>query len=405
MKDEAGQEEDHFSRDHLYEDYRSCYLRLGAEVRPCRDPRLLKRAARFLLRSPDLRATFTVFPFSQAVAERWAEGTDSRKHLMGLIKATEMLETLCINMFLQPWKKEIRSLKTFTGAFVYCLLPVLSCSTIQAILASIGYLPNSDADKSEFTLSAGPDADRALLLGFELLLARVECSHLLDLLVEHQLGPQEALRLEARPPSVPQPKPRRYGLSNMDHSVMDLQRTYPDLAFRGRPLLAEQPQKAAVADCVADGTTEHLKTKLMENKALTGCDGYKDRTSAGVTDPSETSFRNSDESRLDDDDHLSGPQAISLHITLRKGPKVEPSLDLGKMPPPTEASDGKQKSARDDVTADPSESPSFSSIDEEQQLRELAERMGQGATEVKGKTTGPTETGTCVEEQNQENKR
>ncbi|XP_038155310.1 uncharacterized protein LOC119792653 [Cyprinodon tularosa] len=404
MKDEAGQEEDHFSRDHLYEDYRSCYLRLGAEVRPCRDPRLLKRAARFLLRSPDLRATFTVFPFSQAVAERWAEGTDSRKHLMGFIKATEMLETLCINMFLQPWKKEIRSLKTFTGAFVYCLLPVLSCSTIQAILASIGYLPNSDAEQSEFTLSAGPDADRALLLGFELLLARVECSHLLDLLVEHQLGPQEALRLEARPPSVPQPKPRRYSLSNMDHSVMDLQRTYPDLAFRGRPLLAEQPQKAAVADCVADGTTEHLKTKLMENKALTGCDGYKDRTSAGVSDPSETSFRNSDESRLDDD-HLSGPQAISLHITLRKGPKVEPSLDLGKMPPLTEASDGKQKSARDDVTADPSESPSFSSIDEEQQLRELAERMGQGATEVKGKTTGPTETGTCVEEQNQENKR
>lgn len=157
---------------------------------------------------------------------------------------------------------------------------------------------------------------------------------------------QEALRLEARPHSVPQPKPRRYGLSNMDHSVMDLQRTYPDLAFRGRPLLAEQPQKAAVADCVADGTTEHLKTKLMENKALTGCDGYKDRTSAGVTDPSETSFRNSDEYRLDDDDHLSGPQAISLHITLRKGPKVEPSLDQGKMPPLTEASDGKQKSGK-----------------------------------------------------------
>ncbi|MEQ2274163.1 hypothetical protein XENORESO_015188, partial [Xenotaenia resolanae] len=45
----------------------------------------------------------------------------------------------------------------------------------------------------EFILSTDADADRALLLGFELLLARVECYHFLDLMVEPQLGPQEWL--------------------------------------------------------------------------------------------------------------------------------------------------------------------------------------------------------------------
>lgn len=43
---------------------------------------------------------------------------------------------------------------------------------------------------SEYRLSEEANPDRAMLLGFELLLARVECSHLLELLEKDQLGPQ-----------------------------------------------------------------------------------------------------------------------------------------------------------------------------------------------------------------------
>ncbi|KAM4730385.1 uncharacterized protein FYW61_010637 isoform 1-T2 [Anableps anableps] len=429
MKDEAGQHGEHegFSRQDLYGDYRSCYLQLGAEVRPCRDPGLLKRAGQFLLRKPDLKDTFTVFPFYQAVTERCGDGTDSRKHLAAFIKATEMLETLCINMFLQPWKKEIRSLKTFTGAFVYCLQPVLSSATIQAVLACIGYLPKSDASPSEFTLSCDADADQALLLGFELLLARLECYHLLELLVEHQLGPQEWLDVlqrrkqtsklkdpteqqmtleqrkdnnekkaesqyfESRPPSVPQPKLPRHHPS-VDQADMELQWPYPDLAFRGRPLLPEQPHRAppTMTSSVTDGTSVLSKTNLMkESKAASPTvfsrdDGCNDKNSVGVFAPADT--RTSD-----DDDPPSGPQAISLHLTLRTGAKAESSRRRGRIQPTTDCSDDtQQKPDRENVMSDKPESSCLSSTDEEQQLRELAERMGQlcvqaGQEKTKGK--------------------
>ncbi|XP_014907674.1 uncharacterized protein LOC106959549 isoform X1 [Poecilia latipinna] len=419
MKDE--EQEGSLSRRDLFEDYRSCFLRPGAEVRPCRDPGLLKRAAQFLLRTSELRDTFTLFPFCQAVTERCVVGTDGRKHLAAFIKATEMLESLCINMFLQPWKKEIRSLKTFTGAFVYCLLPVLSSSTIQAVLACMGYRPSSDAPQSEFTLSSDADADRALLLGFELLLARLECCRLLDLLLEHQLGPQEWLdvlqrskqpsklvdptekqtvaeqrkdndekrkesdkREESQQPesrllSVPQPKPRRHRPS-VDQSDMELQWQYPDLAFRGRPLLPDQPPKAtaAMTGGVPDSTSVLPKTNLTKEdrdvspSVSTGDDGWND----------SSCFRNSDESRAHDDDDgdddLSGPQAISLHITLRTGGKAQAGKKRGRVQPTSETSDDAQKTpSLENVVADKPESSSLSSIDEEQQLRALAERMGQ----------------------------
>uniref|UniRef100_A0A3Q2QJQ6 Uncharacterized LOC105916049 n=1 Tax=Fundulus heteroclitus TaxID=8078 RepID=A0A3Q2QJQ6_FUNHE len=456
MKDEAGQDGEHeaFSHQDLYEEYKSSYLQPGAEVRPCRDPGLLERAARFLRGSPDLTEAFTAFPFYRAVAERCADGTDSRRHLTGFIKATEMLESLCINMFLQPWKKEIRSVKTFTGAFVYCLLPVFSSSTIESVLASIGYLPNSDASRSEFILSADVDADRALLLGFELLLARVECHHLLDLLGEHQLGPQEWLEVLQRrkqpakvvdptekqtiaeewkgnnekkkeelerkeealhSETIPQPKQRRCHLNSVDHSVIELQMTYPDLAFRGRPLLPDQPHKAqpTMTSTAADGSSALSETNVTREataaspRAFGGDDGCNDRIGVGVTGPSDTSklsFRDSDESRVDDDP-LSGPPAISLVITPRAGPR-EASMKRGRAHPIAASSDEtQQKSSRENVMADKPESPSLSST-EEQQLRALAERMGQLSVQedeekTKGRGDGTVREGDVCEKQNQ----
>ncbi|MEQ2173214.1 hypothetical protein GOODEAATRI_029654 [Goodea atripinnis] len=217
---------------------------------------------------------------------------------------------------------------------------------------------------SEFILSTDADADRALLLGFELLLARVECYHFLDLMVEPQLGPQEPPFFDTRKSSVPQPEPRHYRINSVDQSVMELQRTYPDLAFRGRPLLPDQPQKAhpATTGSVADGTSVLSKTNLIkESKAasptvLSGDDGCNDRNNVGVAVPSDTaglSFKNSDETRVDDD-HLSGLQAISLHITLRTGPKAESSMKRGKLHPTTESSDDTQQQSSKKHTHSPS---------------------------------------------------
>ncbi|KAL6036230.1 hypothetical protein STEG23_023966 [Scotinomys teguina] len=57
--------------------------------------------------------------------EKFYEVVESSLHslssssLSALHCAFSMLETLAINLFLLPWKKEFRSIKTYTGPFVY----------------------------------------------------------------------------------------------------------------------------------------------------------------------------------------------------------------------------------------------------------------------------------------------
>lgn len=111
MKDGTGAGGPAPSRGDVYADYVKCYLEERAEVGPCRDPQLLKKAAQYLLSEAETGGTFTMFPFYQAVTERCEAQGDFRKHLSAFIRASEVLETLCVNLFLQPWKKEIRTLK------------------------------------------------------------------------------------------------------------------------------------------------------------------------------------------------------------------------------------------------------------------------------------------------------
>jgi len=113
MKDGSSAEEPaEVSRRELYGDYVNYFLQPGAEVRPCCDPSVLKKTARYLRSEPEPAETFTVFPFYRAVRRDCASpGAHGKKHLTAFIKATELLETICVNLFLQPWKKEIKTLK------------------------------------------------------------------------------------------------------------------------------------------------------------------------------------------------------------------------------------------------------------------------------------------------------
>ncbi|KAM9345092.1 uncharacterized protein ABDE67_013987 [Symphorus nematophorus] len=426
MKDgvrEAEQVEVEVSRQQLYEDYKNCFLQCS-DIGPCRDAPLLKRTARYLLREPEPGGTFTVFPFYQALGEGCgAQSADCGRLLSAFIKAAELLETLCVNLFLQPWKKEIKTLKTFTGPFVYCLLPVFSSPTIQSVLASIGYLPHTDTAQREYRLSEDANPDRAMLVGFELLLARVECHRLLELLDQDQLGPQECLEflqrragptqleaptemkttieqreeeeeevlqyLDTRITVNPVPKPRRSQLISEDQSIMEMQRNYPDLAIRGRRLLQDKPQRAhggrsgrRAAHTATDDRTDCIKDTRAAAAAATVRDNtddvfVDDSRSSGWNDGSSgrsrvqgdaisSSFSHTDGGRGEDE--LSHPQAASLHLTLRAGATAE-------APAWTQ-----QQDTADLQNKRPAHLGllSQSSMEEEQQqLRELAEKMGQ----------------------------
>ncbi|XP_034537247.1 uncharacterized protein LOC117811213 isoform X1 [Notolabrus celidotus] len=435
------------SRLEVFEDYVKCFLQVCTEVGPCREDRLLEKAAQYLLTEPELRGIFTHFPFYQSVEEGCrASGEDCRRFLSAVIKATELLETLCVNIVLQPWKKEIKTLKTFTGPFVYGLLPVFSSSTIQSILASIGYLPHADTPVSEYRLCEEVDPDRVKLVGFELLLARVECCHLLELHDQHQAGQQtwlevlherlgsteleestdektvgrkeeeeerkneEAggkevpLRLESRigVKPKPKPKPRHCSLNNEDRSFMEMQINYPDLVFRGRPLLPDKPNRAKssrssckasinitpdeskaaelptgdpVEDIEASSTTTCSKSEVSQPDEScvddVTCSGSNNRDCGGTAATGDTvtgSLSNAGEGRVDDEhEHR---RAISLHITMRAGSTAGQSLTAGQPQPAAEPP--QQQTAAGDNQG----SPSLSSADLKD-IRELEERMGQ----------------------------
>ncbi|KAL6101421.1 uncharacterized protein ACO6RY_16672 [Pungitius sinensis] len=376
MKDGTRSEDlSQVSRQQLYGDYVHFYLQPRAEVAPCCDPSLLQQAARYLRGGPEPPGPFTVLPFHRAVAHhRACSSAYGRKHLCAFSRATQLLETICLNLYLQPWKKEIRTLKTFTGAFIYGLVPVFSSSTIQSVLASIGYVPGPDTQQSEYRLREDANPDRAMLLAFELLLARVECDHLLEILEKDQLEPQEFLKvlqermgpskldgptekktgmreneeedqkmeevplnLDSRLAVEPQAEPRGCPLVGVDQSIMEMQMTYPDLAFRGRPLLPDKPKRTnrtrrdvpttSTSDPNGDSNgpevpkIEHIKGThtTARSKDHSGADEVDDDQCRG----SGCNICNSDGSREDG-------RLRALPITLRAASEAEQTLKHGE---------------------------------------------------------------------------
>ncbi|XP_029927009.1 uncharacterized protein LOC115372975 isoform X2 [Myripristis murdjan] len=427
-----------------------------------------------------------------------ALGRDWTKHLAAFMKASEFLERLCVNLFLQPWKKEFKTLKTFTGPFVYHLLPVLTTSTIDSVLASIGYLPHTDTQLryvSQYRLREDANPNTAMLVGFELLLARVECRSLLEFLEQNQPGLQEwseflqrragqhkmepvekmtvgheeeeemkkkeeerkkdgefsislvhqekeedlevnkqdkssqlPLSLEATPAVKPQPKPLQNHYSE-DKSIIEMHRNYPDLAIRGRPLIQDKTQRASNSR----DSTKALQITSKNNDANSSKAGtlvYSDyNKSAAIGSKSDcskpcdivdsdsrsssSSSNNSNSGVCSDnkgfnnistkggsihsssdggraEDGVSGPQAISMHITLRAGTRPDPSP---RQPHPTAEpppwTDYQTAAGLQNTTPPRAEAPSLTSMEEEQELNKLAERMGQlsvlGTGEDRGK--------------------
>ncbi|XP_060110498.1 uncharacterized protein LOC132582798 [Heteronotia binoei] len=98
-----------------------------------------------------------------------------------LIRAFEFLELLCVNLFLSPWRKEIRSLKTFTGNFVYCMQSILPECIVEELLAKIGYVATT---ATEFSLIRKLKEEEAEQAAFEIFLARIECEDLLEITKE-----------------------------------------------------------------------------------------------------------------------------------------------------------------------------------------------------------------------------
>lgn len=101
-------------RREIFEEYLMYYDHAwkNGNVKVCNDRQVTGRARHVLLSQADPMERFTTFDFYHTALECVNVGVrDCRSVFHVFIKATEVLETLCVNLFLFPWKKEIKTIK------------------------------------------------------------------------------------------------------------------------------------------------------------------------------------------------------------------------------------------------------------------------------------------------------
>ncbi|XP_036399079.1 uncharacterized protein LOC118787648 [Megalops cyprinoides] len=423
MKGVTG-EETQSARKDVFGDYLNYYEQVWpqGDLKLCKDARVTKKAKCVLLAERSPEARFTAFDFYRTATECMRKGRKEWRNVLSqLIKATELLEMLCVNLFLFPWKKEIRTLKTFTGPFVYRIQPVLPHSVTRAILEKIGYHPETE---TEYKLSKSADSDGAVRMGFELFLARQECEYLLEIM--GQRGPSECLEIfqqrssqslpveataggaedsgtenvlvptesedltsdgcslldpgaplteecQASPGTagsggqdleqmpqilefqasesvhVPRIHPASRRLISEDKSLMEMRESYPDLAFRRRPIFTE-PQGCPAAQGRQAGERRTPEGGAMAPVA--NGDTSTPQSTAGLSEPHPSA-----------NDSTASPQYLELAMKLP--PLSHPSEKDSTSPPPQGTGQGGvQAGSQIQVAADDG-------------VAELAERMGQ----------------------------
>ncbi|KAG8437612.1 hypothetical protein GDO86_008358 [Hymenochirus boettgeri] len=111
-------------------------------------------------------------------AGRWVRTLGSYR------KGLAVLELVCVNLFLYPWRKEIRTLKKFTGNFVYFVAPVIPEHTLSLILQRVGY---TVVTKTEYIIGGMIKPEEAKHMAFELFLSRIQCDEVIRLIEEGKM--------------------------------------------------------------------------------------------------------------------------------------------------------------------------------------------------------------------------
>ncbi|XP_053250197.1 spermatogenesis-associated protein 2 [Podarcis raffonei] len=98
--------------------------------------------------------------------------------LRSLQNAFGVLESVGVNLFLYPWKKEFKNIKTYTGPFVYYVKSTIPDEDIRQILNSMGYIQELG---TMYKLKDMVDTLQVKMVSFELFLAKLECEQLIEI--------------------------------------------------------------------------------------------------------------------------------------------------------------------------------------------------------------------------------
>uniref|UniRef100_UPI00398EE209 spermatogenesis-associated protein 2 n=1 Tax=Pristiophorus japonicus TaxID=55135 RepID=UPI00398EE209 len=164
-------------RDTLFRKYvQICELKLSERDHIIDDAGLKKTATSLLdLYRQDSSKRFKAFRFYDMMENALKMLRTSS--LNALLTAFGILETFCTNLFLYPWKKEFKTIKTFTGHFVYYIKSAMCEDDIWCILHHIGYYQEKEA----YELRNKVNTNHVKLISFDLFLAGIECENLLEI--------------------------------------------------------------------------------------------------------------------------------------------------------------------------------------------------------------------------------
>ncbi|XP_067905168.1 uncharacterized protein si:ch211-189a15.5 [Heterodontus francisci] len=191
------------SKEEVYQKFLGFYQKdfVSGNVSPCTVEDQVRQGKDFLDSVPTSCQRFQLLDFYR-LAQDFLEaesGQERRQELFqALSKAFEVLELISVNLYLWPWRKEIKSIKTFTGAFVYFIQPVFPPDVLQGILEKMGY---TQKGTSEYVMSKQVNKEEIGQLGFEFFLARAECELMQEMLdqVMHS-GCKDIVQLRSRMP-------------------------------------------------------------------------------------------------------------------------------------------------------------------------------------------------------------
>ncbi|XP_048402816.1 spermatogenesis associated 2-like [Stegostoma tigrinum] len=101
-----------------------------------------------------------------------------------LIGAFELLELAAVNLFLYPWRNEFKTIKMFSGAYVYYLKPAICNEDLIRFFKKMGYTLK---DNLQLEIKDLPHSLELIRLAFEFFVTRIECEILLEIVdkLEH----------------------------------------------------------------------------------------------------------------------------------------------------------------------------------------------------------------------------
>ncbi|KAG1936983.1 spermatogenesis-associated protein [Pimephales promelas] len=171
----------------------------GDQSLVCRDEGLCKEVE-VLLCNNNAQKIHTLHGLDPlTVMEKSLHEFPSKTGQMGLeklAKAFEVLELASLNLYVFPWRREYRLVKTFSSMFTHLIKPALTLQQAKELFALLGYQPSISNEDEELALNSKPaPSDFILALACGFFTARMECQLLLSSLGSAHRGVEWVLLL------------------------------------------------------------------------------------------------------------------------------------------------------------------------------------------------------------------